>query len=377
MDGNNTPTLNVTTAPADAPLLNLGLNDGTFMPASCAAVLQAAAHPTGLRNYSSPDNRLMREAIAKADGVRPEHVFVHNGSGPILKQVIPSVIRQKIMSSPLRMLSHVLFKNGCPLITPTLTYEKAPAKAVALGLKVEMIESRPEDGFRLDRDELRKRLRKRPGFVYVVNPNNPTGHIQLEPGEVGALLKEFPDSLFWLDEAYIHYAGMERSVSRLVPDHPNLLVSRTFSFAWGLAAVRIGYLLGAPEEVERQSATLTDYRVGALQEALAVAALTDPDHLPHIQRATAEAREQLMAGLAGLPGVEVFPSVTNFLLCRLTAGSRLQTGAELVGRLAARGIRIKSFAPFGPYRHDAYFRITTGLPDEQARLIAEIRAILA
>lgn len=356
--------------------LNLGLNDGTYMAAACAEVLKQAAHPTGLRNYSSADNKLMREAIARVDGVKPENVFVHNGSGPILKQVVPALIKQRITSSPLRVARHVLFKDAFPIVTPTLTYEKAPAKAAALGLKVEMIEVRPEDGFRFDAEELRRRLKKRPGFVYLVNPNNPTGIIQLTPAQIEPLVQEFPQSVFWIDEAYIQYAEPGNSVSHLVPKYENLFVSRTFSFAYGLAAARIGYLLGQPKEMERQAASLTDYRVGALQEALAVASLNDAEHLPFIRRTTAEARAQLTEGLKDLPGMEIFPSVVNFLFCRLGAASKVKTGAELVEKMAAEGIRIKCFAPFGPYRHDPYFRITTGLPDEQRRLIEAMRRIL-
>jgi histidinol-phosphate aminotransferase len=359
-------------------VLNLGLNDGTYMANAAVKVLQDYAHPTGLRNYSTADNLPLRQAIAKVDGVTADHIFVHNGSGPILKQVIPALIKQKILSSPLRILRHLLFKDGCPIISPTLTYEKVPAKAILLGLQVELIEVGPDNHFALDVAELRRRLQRRPGLVYVVNPNNPSGTVTLPRADVERLAGEFPETLFWVDEAYIQYAdpSLGISVSDLVPRFPNLFVGRTFSFAYGLAAARIGYMIGNPEVVRKQSEPLTDYRVGALQEALAIASLEDPDHLPFIRKNTAAAREELTRGLERLPGVQVFPSLTNFLLCRLNEGARIRTGAELAEKLAARGIRIKAIAPFGPYRHDAYFRITTGLPDEHARILQDMEELL-
>jgi histidinol-phosphate aminotransferase len=358
--------------------LNLGLNDGTYMPHSCIQVLQQFAHTTGLRNYSTAENQPLRDVIAEVDRVSPKHVFLHNGSGPILKQVIPALIKQQITSSPMRIFYHLLNKSGCPIITPTLTYGKAPAKAIGLGLTVELIEVKPENQFKLDISELRKRLMKRPGLVYVVNPNNPTGTIMLPRQDVEQLAGEFPDTLFWVDEAYIQYvdSSLNASVSDLVPRFKNLFVSRTFSFAYGLAGARIGYLLGDPDAMEKQSAALTDYRIGTLQEALAIAALKDPNHLSFIRQNTAEARAELTRGLTQFPGVEVFPSMANFLLCRLNSGAKLQNAAKLAEHMGKNGIKIKTISPLGKYRFDEYFRITTGLPHEHARLLSVMGQVL-
>lgn len=362
----------------EAKPLNLGLNDGTYMPKSCIPVLHQFARVDGLRNYSTAENVPLKKTIAEIDGVTTDHIFLHNGSGPILKQVVPALIKQKIMSSPTRILSHLVSKSGCPIITPTLTYGKVPAKGLAIGLKIEMIEVSPDNGFALDVAELRKRLQKRPGMVYVVNPNNPTGTIMLARKDVEALAGEFPDAIFWVDEAYIQYTdpGLGASVSDLVPRFKNLFVSRTFSFAYGLAGARIGYLLGDPETMRKQSESLTDYRLGSLQESLAVAALRDAEHLPFIRQNTAEAREQLTVGLQRMPGVEVFPSMANFLLCRLGANAKVKSGAKLAELLASRGIKIKAISKFGPYSFDEYFRITTGLPHEHVRLLSAMDEFL-
>jgi hypothetical protein len=119
-------------------VLNLGLNDGTYMPEACTQVLRDFAHTLGLRNYSTSDNRPLCEAIARVDGCKAENVFLHNGSGPILKQVVPSIIRSQIKSSPLRVARHLLWKTGFPTVAGSLTYGKVPVKAMELGLRVEM-----------------------------------------------------------------------------------------------------------------------------------------------------------------------------------------------------------------------------------------------
>lgn len=357
------------------PYLNLGLNDGTYMPQSCARVLADNAHVLGLRNYATSDNRPLLDTIAKVDGCNIDNIFLHNGSGPILKQVVPWLIRSQIQSSPARVVRHLLWKTGFPIVSGSLTYGKVPVKAMELGLRVEAIPVTPEGGFRLDANQVDAHLRNRDSLVYVVNPNNPTGQPMLTRSEIQTLATAHPRSIFWVDEAYIQYMeGTGHSVSDLVKTLPNLCVGRTFSFAYGLAGVRIGYLLCNPALAREQSKLLTDYRLGTLQEELAIAALTDPDHLPFIRKSTAEARAEINAGLLDLGGIEVFPSQANFVLARFTDGRKAKALAD---GLEQRGIHIKTISPFHGHRFDEYFRITTGLPAEHARMFRAMREVLA
>src|SRR5690606_28702671 len=164
-----------------------------------------------------------------------------------------------------------------------------------------------------------------------------------------------------------------QNFASLVPRYPNLLVSRTFSFAYGLASLRIGYLLAKQSFVAELDRQITDYRLGTLQEELGIAALEDPDHLPFVREQTRLAREQLYAGIARMPGLQSFPSVANFILCRFTDGRR---GAELKTKLGQRGIIIKTFEPGNGQNYDAYFRLTIGLPAENQFLLEQIAEVL-
>ena len=141
--------------------LNLGLNDGTYMPAACIDVLQRNAHRLGLRNYTTANNDPLREVIAEIDGVTPEHVFLRNGSGPILKQVVPHIIKSSIKGSTRRVMRHLVNKNGFPIITPKFTYSKVPKKASELGLTVHLVELGPENGWTLDVAEIERRRRRK------------------------------------------------------------------------------------------------------------------------------------------------------------------------------------------------------------------------
>ena len=355
--------------------LNLGLNDGTYMPESCVEVMRTFTHRLGLRAYTTPNHDPLRDVISRVDGVTPAHIFLHNGSGPILKQVIPQVIKQSILSRPGRVARHLLSKNGYPIVTPSFTYCKVPRKAHGLGLTVHLLPLRAEDGFRFDLSLLEATLEKQDCFVYLANPNNPTGNVLATREQLVPLIERFPGSTFWVDEAYVQYVRPEHvRFSDLVPRYPNLMVGRSFSFAYGLAGVRIGYLLARPELVAEMDKQLTDYRLGALQEALAIAALEDEAHLPWLREECATQRTVIRDGLARFRGVETFDSEVNFVLCRFTDGRK---GKDLVDQMKARGIALKWFEPFKDVSYEPYFRITLGTAEENAFLLGQLGEVLA
>ena len=354
--------------------LNLGLNDGTYMPQACVDVLQRHNNRLSLRNYTTANNDPLREAIAQVDGVTAEHVFLRNGSGPILKQVIPHVIKAAIKSSPRRMARHLMSKNGFPIITPSFTYSKVPAKASALGLTVHLLPLGPETGWKFDVGLLEQRLREQDSLVYIANPNNPTGSVLVNRDQIVPLLKRFPKSIFWIDEAYVQYVDeSHRRFSDLVAKFDNLVVGRTFSFAYGLAGVRIGYMLAPPKLVREMSAQLTDYRLGSLQEELAIAAIQDPDHLPWLREECARERGFLLDGLSQFAGVEAWDTQVNFVFARFTDG---RTGAELKRRMSERSIGVKCFEPFAGMTYEPYFRITLGTREENAFFLEQMAEVL-
>lgn len=353
--------------------IDLALNHGTYCSSRCSEVFERYRSRTGLRAYPEPDNRALREALAADVGVTPEHILVGNGSGPLLKTVIPHLVEREIKSSVVRSVRYLLKRRAYPLITTRLTYSKVPAAAVRAGLTCELLPLAPDNGFRLDVDELESRLTARAGLVYLCNPNNPTGNVLIDGNTLGRLLERYPDSWFVIDEAYVHYLQATSALPALVTRASNLVVLRSFSFAYGLAAARVGFAVAPPDVVRALDAKQTPHRVSRLASDLVIASLDDDEHIGFVRETTRVGRHAITTALAAYPELVVYPSESNFLL----VGTRAPwTGAAVRQALLARGFDVKVFEPFANERYDEYFRITVGLPEENAALIAAVAAIM-
>jgi histidinol-phosphate aminotransferase len=351
--------------------IDMALNHGTYCSRRCLDVLRRYDGITSLRIYPSEGNTDLIETIARTHGVSAENILVDNGSGPILKSVIPFLIERNIKSSPLRMIRYLLKRTAYPIFTPRFTYSKVPLGGLRHGLRCVWLPLNFETKFSLDLRGMRSQLRNCDGLVYLANPNNPTGNILVTPEQLRPFLLEFPRSWFFIDEAYLEYVPeRERlSVARMVKDHANLVVLRSFSFAYGMASTRIGYAVMPKRLVKDVTAKITPHRVGQLAAELAMAALRDPEHLPFVERTTAAERAKLMAGIAQCDALEPFPSQTNFILCRVRPP---WTAKRVYDELMASGIKVKVFETIGEERFDDYFRVTVGLDWENARFLQEL-----
>ena len=192
--------------------------------------------------------------------------------------------------------------------------------------------------------------------------------MQLTHDEIASLVSRYPETLFWIDEVYYEYVDPEeyRSVAHLVTRHDNLIVSRSFSFAFGLASLRLGYFMADPKWVEMVEKQRVNYRVGKLQQEVALACLNDEEFLPWMREQTATERARLREAMERYPNLEVFPSTTNFLFARFRDG---RTSRPFADRLLELGVKIKREDPYGGRRFDEYFRVSVGLPEENSRFI--------
>ncbi len=355
--------------------VDMVLNHGTYCASACAAVLADKGSRTALRRYPTADNGELRRALAEDAGAKPENIVIANGSGPLLKSIIPLVVEREIRRSPLRMALHLLGRTAYPVITTDLTYSKVPEGSVRLGLRVDLLPLDPAQGFRLDVAALERRLTRGDGLVYLANPNNPTGNLLIRRRELVPLLEKFRGSYFLIDEAYVHYLdeSEDTRMGDLVRAHPNLIVLRSFSFAYGLASVRMGYATCAPELVKALDRKTTPHLVGQLASELVLASLGDRAHLPFVRAETRQQREAIIAGLRALPHLEVYPSETNFVLVRATGP---WTGPRVHDALLARGVKVKIFEPFQGQDFTPYFRVTVGLAQENGYFLAQLGEVL-
>jgi histidinol-phosphate aminotransferase len=208
--------------------------------------------------------------------------------------------------------------------------------------------------------------RERPDVVILCSPNNPTG-CRIEEGELERLLTK-TGGVFVIDEAYFEFSG--RTVAPLLRAHPNLAVFRTFSKAMGLAALRVGYLLAAPELAREVSKAVLPYNLNAFSQTAAEVAveLYESELLPTVGRIVAE-RERLFTELQGVRGLAPVRSCANFMVVRSAVEPR-RVYDELLGR---HGVLIRDVSGY-PMLGE-YFRVSVGTPDENERLLAGLREI--
>jgi histidinol-phosphate aminotransferase len=205
--------------------------------------------------------------------------------------------------------------------------------------------------------------REQPALVFIAYPNNPTGNL-FARDDVEAIVKAAP-GLVVVDEAY--YAFSDASFLPDVGRHPNLLVIRTVSKV-GMAGLRLGYAVGAPEWIAELDKVRPPYNVNALTQAAAVELLRDTGWIGDQAQAIRSERTRIVAALRRLPDTTVFASQTNFVLMRVRDADAVFEG------LKARRILIKNVNGWHPLLTNC-LRITIGTPEENERLLAACKEL--
>lgn len=286
------------------------------------AVLEALGREVAgleLNRYPDTSGRELRALLGAKHGVDPDRVVLGNGSDEVI-----SILLTALSRGP----------SPAPLVVPTPTFVMYAHTATVLDVPVREV---PLDArFGLDLSAMRAAL---PGAAscFLARPNNPTSSL-FEAGQVLDLVREFPDTIFVLDEAYAAYLGRERA-PLWTPDGPDNLVLMTTLSKVGLAALRLGYCIAHPELATALNKVRHPYNISATSLALATAVLRDHEAVQDAMIDAAIAnRARLVELLRGLPATEVYPAHGNLVLARLDPPTRAQA---LVAALAERGIRIK------------------------------------
>jgi histidinol-phosphate aminotransferase len=222
----------------------------------------------------------------------------------------------------------------------------------------------PEDGFSFDLARL-----DIPGgttLVAIVNPNNPTGGT-FDPEPLPALLRRYRDTFFLVDEAFIDLGG--RSVAQLVPHHENLLVTRTLSKAHSLAGFRVGYAVLPPALADDLNSHNDAYPLARPSQAAAVATLENEDEVRERVSLLKSWKDELARGLEAL-GVRSFSSETYFFLADFAP----HNAGALAEALRKRDVLIKPLND--PRLGPGYMRVTTALPEQNARFLDAVADLL-
>ncbi len=205
--------------------------------------------------------------------------------------------------------------------------------------------------------------------MFVCSPNNPTGTVEARAtleAMLGAVI-DHGHGLLVVDEAYGEFADF--SALELVTDDVPLVVSRTYSKVWSLAALRLGFCVAPPAVVEELEKVVLPYHLSTATQTAGVAALAFRDEMDDRVRTLVSERHRLAESLARLPGLTVYPSGANFVLVRPDGD-----GHALWQRLVDRGVLVRDFSRWP--RLDDCLRITVGTPEENDRCLAALRETL-
>jgi histidinol-phosphate aminotransferase len=206
-------------------------------------------------------------------------------------------------------------------------------------------------------------------LVYIANPNNPTGTF-VPAGQMEAFLRRVPARVVVvIDEAYNEYLRPHLRADSVawVRQHPNLLVSRTFSKAFGLAGLRVGYGIAQPPLTDLLNRVRQPFNVNAAAQAAAVAALADLDFVARSYALNLDGMRQLTEAFEALK-LEYVPSYGNFVLVRVGAAARVYH------ELLKRGVIVR---PVANYDLPEWLRVSVGLPEENRRFLDALPDALA
>jgi histidinol-phosphate aminotransferase len=316
-------------------------------PMAFTARLAEAVATVEWHRYPDRSYRTLRRAIAGHHGVAPEQVFAANGSNEVLQTLL---------------LTYGGPGRTAAVFEPTYALHTHIARITGTRLAV----GERTDGFALDIAEVRRVLGEaRPEVTFLCSPNNPTGMVDPE-GVVRTVAAEAP-GLVVVDEAYGQFAPW--SALALVSAERPLVVTRTFSKTWSMAAARLGYLVGPPWLVAELDKVVLPYHLDAVKQLAGTIALSFGDEMRARVAGIVEERGRVAAALADLP-VEAWPSGANFVLFR----PRARDGAEVWRALLDRSVLVRNCASWP--RLGGCLRVTIGSPEEDDTFVAALAEVL-
>lgn len=331
----------------EANIVKLASNENPLGPSPLGlAAAEAALRDMAL--YPDGAGFSLKAALSLRLGVSPHQIVLGNGSNDVLDMAARAFL------SP--GTSAVYAQHGFAV------YPIATQTVGATGIEVPAIE------YGHDLVAMRRAIRDDTRVVWIANPNNPTGTF-LPWVEIEAFLSEMPPQvLVVLDEAYGEYLPQEDRFDTVawLARFPNLLITRTFSKAYGLAGLRVGYGLGSPVVIDLLNRVRHPFNVNLVALAAAEAALNDTDFLARSFALNRAGMAQLTQGLDAM-GTPHVPSKGNFLLAKVGDAARVNTA------LLQQGVIVRPVANYGL---PEFLRVSVGLAAQNARFLESLKATL-
>jgi histidinol-phosphate aminotransferase len=328
--------------------VKLASNENPYGP-SPKAIEAVAGASLDLHRYPDPRGYDLKQALAAHHGVPAQELGLGNGSNELIDlvcRVFASRGEHAVFGHP----SFPCYRIGS--IAQELDYTAVPLR----------------DHLHWNVDDLLDAVTPKTKLLFVANPNNPTG--TYIPGEeLERLLRSLPERvLAVIDEAYVEYADATdfAPATRLRHTRQRMAILRTFSKAYGLAALRVGYVIGTPDLVAHLDRLRAPFNVGTAGQVAALVALGDQAHLRSSVEATIRDRAKLVEDLEAF-GLRVAPSQANFVLVDVA-----RPGRAVYDALLQQGVIVRPM----PAPLDSWIRVTVGLTDENECFLRSLRGVL-
>lgn len=313
--------------PAELRELGLSIDDvidfsSNITPLGMPSHMKDALADIDISRYPDPDCLELREAISKKARVDVSSILVGNGSTELI-----------------HLIAHTFLigKGSAVILSPTYgEYETACRLA---GTEPVFIKAEEKNAFRWIIPSVCKQLKAAaPRIVFLCNPNNPTG-VLLERGDVAKIAAAAAPGLLVIDEAYMPFADEPWDAATLL-DRGNVVVMRSMTKDYALAGIRLGYMVAAPDIIEKLRCYQPFWSVNAIAQALGLEAVNDSKHIAEARKVVVKARSYLVKSLDEI-GLDAIPTSTNFMLIKV--GNATSTRKALL----SHGICVRDCTSFG------------------------------
>ena len=336
----------------EAAIVKLASNENPFgVPQSAVQAMQAAAAELG--RYPDANGFDLKEALAKRYDVPASWLTLGNGSNDLLE-----------------IAAHAFVSAGQSVVYAQYSFAVYALATQGVGARAIVV---PAVDYGHDLDAMLAAIEPDTRLIFIANPNNPTGTFIPAP-KIAAFLARVPSNVIVvLDEAYNEFLQPEDQFesANWVRTYPNLVVSRTFSKAYGLAGLRIGFAIAQPAVTDLMNRIRQPFNVNSMAQAAAIAALNDTAFLEKGALNNAAGYRQFTEAFDELK-LQYVPSHGNFVLVKV--GDDDQAGARVNLALLKQGVIVR---PVGAYGLPQWLRISIGLPQENAVFLAALQQALA
>lgn len=328
-------------------VIKMASNENSLGP-SPKAVGAIKKYVGNINRYPEGGCFYLRSAVAKRLKIKPEQLIFGNGSDEIIELTLKAFVNE-----------------GDEVIVAKPTFLMYEVASTAHGAKIKIV---PTRYFKYDLKAMKDAVNKNTKVVFIANPDNPNG-TYVAKHELEDFLKEVSkETIVFLDEAYSEFVEEQDYPNGLdYLGKNNIIVTRTFSKAYGLAGLRIGYGVSNPEIIKYMETVRDPFNVNSLAQIGAIAALKDKEFLSRSKKAVREGKKFLYSELKAM-GVRYVPSVTNFILIEL--GPKSGESAE---KLLTKGVIVRNMKSWGM---EKFIRVTVGKETENKRFIRELKKII-